>query len=160
RRGRPTQHLAADRHTNDAADQERREPGRVDRLAQLPHRPALHDQAKGGDQRRALGRRQKMQPYRCSDNSKRKPRKPGDKCCGKGGEDKKYQVDNVKLAHHAPHRFPRGHAAAAIGQRLACYSWGVVADDLAESSCARPALSTTKFPVADPSESAYIAVTG
>src|SRR5262249_59000966 len=42
------------------------------------------------------------------------PRKPGDKCCGKGGEDKKYQVDNVKLAHHAPHRFPRGHAAAAI----------------------------------------------
>ena len=50
--------------------------------------------------------------------------------------------------------------AAAIGQRLACYSLGVAADDLAEWSCARPTLSMTKFPVADPSESAYIAVTG
>jgi hypothetical protein len=43
---------------------------------------------------------------------------------------------------------------------LACYSLGEVADDLAEWSCARPTLSTTKFAVADPSESAYIAVTG
>jgi len=43
---------------------------------------------------------------------------------------------------------------------LACYSWGVVAYDLAKSSCARPPLSTTKFPIADPSQRAYIAVTG
>src|SRR5712672_4353288 len=158
--GGPTQYLAAEGHTNDAADQERRQPGRLDRLPQLPHRPALHDQAKGGDQRRALSRRQKMQPYRCSDDSKRKARKAGDKCRGKGGQDKQDQVDGIKLAHYAPHRFRRGHAAAAIGQRLACYSLGVVADDLAKSSCARAVLSTTKFPVADPSERTYIAVTG
>src|SRR6267143_7307889 len=125
-----------------------------------PLGPVLHDQAKGGDQRRALSRRQKMQPHRCSYDSKRKARKAGDKCRGKGGQDKQDQVEGIKLAHHAPHRFRRGPAAAAIGQRLACYSLGVVADDLAESSCARPPLSTTKFPVADASERAYIAVTG
>src|SRR5262249_12739549 len=88
------------------------------------------------------------------------PRKAGDKCRGKGGQDKEDQVDGIKLTHHAPHQVRRGYAAAAIGQRLACYSLGVVADDLAESSCARPALSTTKFPIADPSQSAYIGVSG
>src|SRR5438132_12805167 len=101
-----------------------------------------------------------MQPYRRSDDHKRKACKAVDKRRGKGGQDKQDQVDGIKLAHHAPHRFRRGPAAAAIGQRLACYSLGVVADDLAESSCARPALSTAKFPVADPLERAYIAVTG
>src|SRR5438132_2592649 len=101
-----------------------------------------------------------MQPYRRSDDHKRKACKAVDKRRGKGGQDKQDQVDGIKLVHHAPHRLRRGHAAAAIGQRLACYSLGVVAGDLAESSCACPALSTTKFPVADPSERAYTDVTG
>jgi hypothetical protein len=56
--------------------------------AQLPYRPALHDQAKGGDQCRALSRRQEVQPNRCGHDGKRKACKAGNKCRGNGAQDK------------------------------------------------------------------------
>ena len=74
------------------------------------------------------------------------------KCRRKGGQDKQDQVYSIGSAAGMPR--------SAIGLRLACYSLGMVADALVKSACARPALPTTKFPVADPSERAYIALTG
>ena len=70
-----------------------------------------------------------MQPYRRRDNRKRETGEPRDKGGGKRAE-----TNRIRLtAESSPITHPISAAAkdaAGIGQRLACYSFGVVAGDL------------------------------
>jgi hypothetical protein len=88
RRPGPTQQFSAERHTDDAADHKGQYPRPLQRGAQLPYRPALHDKSKGNDQRRRLDRWQRMQPDRGSDDAEGEPGDAGDESRGKGAAGK------------------------------------------------------------------------
>ena len=75
----PAQQLDAERDADLAADQQRQQPPPVERVAQLPHRVALDDQAVADDQRRGLQGRQDVQPDRRGDQAEGEARQSGDK---------------------------------------------------------------------------------
>jgi hypothetical protein len=109
----------ADRHADPAADQEREEPRRPYRPAQLPDGDSLHDQPVSHDQRGCFGRRQEMQPDRGGDDAKRETRHPGHECSAKGLNGKQGKVDNLQIRHRAPHPQRRDPIVAVTGQLLA-----------------------------------------
>jgi len=74
-----------------------------------------------------------MQPHRRGDEAESKASCSVDKGPGKGAGGEQCKIEGLKLAHGIPQLSPPRSARRAMGQRLACYSWGVVAWDLALS---------------------------
>jgi hypothetical protein len=102
-RRRPAQNLTNDGHAYCSTDQKRRKSRQLYRLAQFPYRAALHDQTKGGDQDRTLGRRQEVQPDGHRHDRKRKTRQARAKRRGKGAP---HLVADFRVDRR-PRRFPR-----------------------------------------------------
>src|SRR5215471_3936342 len=68
-----------------------------------------------------------MQPHRRGDEAESKASCSVDKGPGKGAGGEQCKIEGLKLAHGIPQLRPPRLARREMGQRLACYSSGVVA---------------------------------
>src|SRR5215467_7969977 len=68
-----------------------------------------------------------MQPHRRGDEAESKASCSVDKGPGKGAGGEQCKIEGLKLAHGIPQLSPPRLAWREMGQRLACYSSGVVA---------------------------------
>ncbi len=98
----PAKEGDAERHADRTAQDERRKPLPVERVAKLPDRDALHHQPEGDDEGRGLQRRQDMEPDRGGDESEREAREPRDQRGREGGEEKKQDRKIENRFEHDP----------------------------------------------------------